>query len=693
MRENSRESFRNGTGHHVGSSWRAEKESRDAGGATERRRTECREGKKGDVAHKVSGAQAGSQTRRSFVEVVEGGTGHDGKVQEKVETIHWKGKYEDSEWLSKCAVGVLNQFSSISSVNERLDVRDFRFSSIYLGGRRILWCFETKSECEGFIRNSFFWKDCFLSMERWSDSFINNVRVAWVNCWGVPLSSWCSAFFTRMGRSFGDPIHIEDDTILRRRMDRGRILMLLPIDQVGPSKIQVVINRVIYEVKLEEDPIPISVSWIDNFLDLRNLKPHSNLNTLRSRKEEGEASSVRVTHKSDVLEIKEATGQVDGDEFSTMRRVEQQSSHNKGDIYAVRIPTSANHTLSESPHAGRRLADKGKGTWIKKFRVKARTICDKTAKINLDKRREEVGRTETVKSFYSTSSEDDSLERQISELQLCKGECSRRRLYSGPQSPSLDQVLVAHSSFHSEGLATRGRKEYSVTMCGFDGEGPWPITNVSQPHSTSSHNGRSEKGFGNEKGGGTSLFQEEVGGQMLIKDKNSGGEEVFSETDPGSGGMIQNRSKDDGLAKGLLLVLGEKESDGMGEINLSVVLSTPSPKKTSPKYKGLLAKMHGMQTRRDKSRDTVVSTNNEKWNLEVEITKVVEKGVELGVDFNSKSKTVWKTGKWNLEDEIFKVLETGKALGFDFHGIEDDMVEQLSRRETEDDERFKKAHR
>ncbi|KAK2654077.1 hypothetical protein Ddye_013933 [Dipteronia dyeriana] len=101
-----------------------------------------------------------------------------------------------------------------------------------------------------------------------------------------------------------------------------------------------------------------------------------------------------------------------------------------------------------------------------------------------------------------------------------------------------------------------------------------------------------------------------------------------------------------------------------------MMLATSSLKKKEPKAKGISSKMHGMITRRDKNMDV-------KWNLDVEIMKMVEKGVKLGFDFKSEQKTQLSKGNWNLEEEISKVIEKGSALGFDFNSIVDEMVDQL----------------
>ncbi|KAK2641448.1 hypothetical protein Ddye_023211 [Dipteronia dyeriana] len=149
------------------------------------------------------------------------------------------------------------------------------------------------------------------------------------------------------------------------------------------------------------------------------------------------------------------------------------------------------------------------------------------------------------------------------------------------------------------------------------------------------------------------------------------------------GGIINNAGRE-GQKEGMIQDLSEMRAEDLGEINLSVVLSSPPPKKYCAKAKGISSKIHGMKIRKDMN-------YNDKWNLEVEITKVVEKGVELGYDFNKEQKTLITKESWNLEEEISKVIETGSTLGFDFNGIENEMVDQLSRREIEDEDKLHEA--
>ncbi|KAI9195477.1 hypothetical protein LWI28_015283 [Acer negundo] len=114
--------------------------------------------------------------------------------------------------------------------------------------------------------------------------------------------------------------------------------------------------------------------------------------------------------------------------------------------------------------------------------------------------------------------------------------------------------------------------------------------------------------------------------------------------------------------------------------------------------KGMTTKSYKMRTTNSKEAEQRTKQENKieeevgvtiKWNLEKELTKVIENGVALGVNFNSEKYTELsgEIGQWNLEEEVAKVIETGKALGFDFNSREEEVTVFVARREEEDDDR------
>ncbi|KAK1591497.1 hypothetical protein Q3G72_008667 [Acer saccharum] len=107
-------------------------------------------------------------------------------------SMSWGGHNRMDDWLSKSAVGTLKQFESVESVNQKLEARGFNFSSTFMGGKQIVWSFESTCDRDGFISNSFFWRDCFSSMEAWKEQVRSSSldKIRWIDIHGVPLSCW-----------------------------------------------------------------------------------------------------------------------------------------------------------------------------------------------------------------------------------------------------------------------------------------------------------------------------------------------------------------------------------------------------------------------------------------------------------------------------------------------------------------------
>ncbi|KAK3218697.1 hypothetical protein Dsin_012667 [Dipteronia sinensis] len=125
-------------------------------------------------------------------------------------TMNWSSQEIDQVWIKRCAVGILKHFSDVSSVNKRLRCRGFKFTSAYIVDKSILWCFDSKSEKDGFKRSQFFWDDHFSSVVNWSDSIIPQAKVAWIDIKGVPMCFWDQKLFTKLGWMIGEPLLVDE---------------------------------------------------------------------------------------------------------------------------------------------------------------------------------------------------------------------------------------------------------------------------------------------------------------------------------------------------------------------------------------------------------------------------------------------------------------------------------------------------
>ncbi|KAK4849359.1 hypothetical protein QYF36_023951 [Acer negundo] len=85
----------------------------------------------------------------------------------------------------------------------------------------------------------------------------NDNTLAWVNCSGVPLNAWCASFLKKLFRAFSEAVLVNEKTISRHRLDRGRSLVIILYDSSCPSKINMVMGRERFQVSVSEDHSPV----------------------------------------------------------------------------------------------------------------------------------------------------------------------------------------------------------------------------------------------------------------------------------------------------------------------------------------------------------------------------------------------------------------------------------------------------
>ncbi|KAK3225737.1 hypothetical protein Dsin_005599 [Dipteronia sinensis] len=91
----------------------------------------------------------------------------------------------------------------------------------------------------------------------------------------------------------------------------------------------------------------------------------------------------------------------------------------------------------------------------------------------------------------------------------------------------------------------------------------------------------------------------------------------------------------------------------------------------------------------DKGKGSIdYDTNPEEWNLEVEITKIIEEAAKADTNLQAVQGEE-NNQMWDVEVEVAKVIEIGVALSFDFNNKNNELVNEILKRELADVERFK----
>ncbi|KAK3218050.1 hypothetical protein Dsin_012020 [Dipteronia sinensis] len=353
-----------------------------------------------------TGKSTGSQTPPSKVEEDNG---------EDAPSMFWTRQHNVEDWLPTCAIGVLKKFSSVSSVCRRLTNRGFSFSTSYLGNKNILWCFESEIEKEGFMSNKFFWEDCFTSMSRWTDSWTTSRKLVWINVYGTPLSCWEDLFFMELGSQIGTPLCVAKETSSKKRLDRGKVLVIIHSDRKKVSQINNSLEKKTFVVKQEVHPEPVSLKWLNQFLGLNDNSGASPKSSFRLRpRPTNEAGPI-----TKVMTDEEDKGQL----FRGFRRSHSWSSNQikKGKATSDKVVSEVNCFSYKFASGGKGKVDKGKRMWVRKSKDRKFPAYYGNTKLYIGKKKGHPTKLSSQKAHSSLSSESDSSTDEFFKSHLLKG--------------------------------------------------------------------------------------------------------------------------------------------------------------------------------------------------------------------------------------------------------------------------------
>ncbi|KAK4844424.1 hypothetical protein QYF36_020122 [Acer negundo] len=152
-----------------------------------------------------------------------------------------------------------------------LKCRGFHFQSSYIGGKFILWRFQSAYDCDGFINNKFFWANSYMSMSKWSSRKISKLHPEWISLGGVLLNVWNEYVFKQIGGMLREVLLIDDEDSKRVRLDRVRMLVCLPYGCSLPQKIIVYDGNKTFDVFVEKDMRIVKNKWLKDYLGLNQV--------------------------------------------------------------------------------------------------------------------------------------------------------------------------------------------------------------------------------------------------------------------------------------------------------------------------------------------------------------------------------------------------------------------------------------
>ncbi|KAK1577181.1 hypothetical protein Q3G72_019617 [Acer saccharum] len=600
---------------------------------------------------------ATSNSERSYAEVVYDhkklDQHSDFKKADKSIVMSWLERKEEREWLSRCAIGTLSVFCNYDSARNRLKARGFSFKTSYLGDNHILWCFETQLDRDGFLANRFFWEDCFSAMTKWNVSFIPKYKLVWIVCNEIPLFCWNSNFFLKIGGLVGEPLLVEADTVLKNRLDRGKVLVMKDPSLKVPQVVNVQTDHGTFLVSLSEDGNLVEMAWINQHLGILN--EDLNLNPPAENADSLEELETVTVQK--VKGKKGGAGHVRKVDRDKSLNLDLQSNHRAWTRGEVREERGGSQNFSDvrkeknlKEAYSLKTPEKGKGSWVRKSKVKPLGFCVNNAKLVIGKSRSDLGRGATDEDSSWTSSEAESGEVRKGCDTQWKGECSKNVGLS--QEAHEVSKEGPTSEFLHDNLYLEDPQAQPQIM-----ESP-------------------------SEGGTSGLAVNNLEGQMVIYVKETQLHSSMSSDDDST----QMEDRISPVSGDVLAACGEvsKVVNRPGKKNQAMIMRERNP-----------VKIHNMQTRSakkgsssKKAVDGEWIATKVSWNLDNEMARIVEESVARGINLNNRDSSRDKE-PWFVEEEVTKVIEVGAALGVDFNGKEQEMIDILLSREREDEDKLR----
>ncbi|KAK3205575.1 hypothetical protein Dsin_019621 [Dipteronia sinensis] len=547
------------------------------------------------------------------------------------EVVKWNEEIVDSRWISLCVVGVLKKISDVCAMINRCSERNIQLSSYYIEDKNILWKFKSVELRNDFIRRKDLWVDFFSFVRGWSNDITPQCRLSWIEFRGIPLNVWCEEFFLKLGWAVGEVLLVEEETVNREILCRGRTLTLIPNGRSCPQIVKVVVGGNSFSVSAREDPIPIDMGWISGKFGFGS----------------GDSTvPMGVGFEANVK--KRASGP----------KARGEATINK---------TTFQFPLAKAPVSRKVVQfdlglgsgnDMGLGSGMSKsgFLVKPRLACGILRKAHTNEKGIIIDAAVPINSATLNGLQNEAMDKgkNVEMTRWCEDSGDSLNVYSRDGSRNLYPFLGGEPS-----MAGINQVSDSNIVIDLRGGGCG----------------------GNDKNVGPS-FKEALlnGGQRNVLETGNMEAQVTNVVD--------------------------EEEDMSNEVRDRTRKFSSIRKVIKPCSS---VKCHGMKTRKDRRsiaagfddiRGGISGSNSVRgrWNLEVELTKAVEKGVAMGYfkvpsSINDRGAGIAGSresadGGWSFSNEVAKVIEMGVALGLDFKGKEDEVVAEIDRREKEDEARF-----
>lgn len=213
--------------------------------------------------HKVNKAASESMGFRtlgvSYAQAFkEGGQGrHKERNAPKQEMGHLTFSVEESviQKMNKAYVGQVSESGMSYAIQEEFNKQGFfDVKATPLGANLVLLEAEDDEAIPNLINNAKDWiGDWFEEIRSWCPSEIDNERLVWLKCYGIPAHAWNKEFFSFLFSGIGSFICADESTEKKECMDVARILYKTKVHDLVSRLVKVNINGDIFSIKMIEE--------------------------------------------------------------------------------------------------------------------------------------------------------------------------------------------------------------------------------------------------------------------------------------------------------------------------------------------------------------------------------------------------------------------------------------------------------
>ncbi|GMP52740.1 hypothetical protein CsSME_00018444 [Camellia sinensis var. sinensis] len=176
-------------------------------------------------------------------------------------TITVRALEEGNGWLYESVIVRLKSSCSVTDFQKELLIRDLGVVKFTIGGGRdVILSFNSVKmmqqemmKMEGWIKD---WTD---SVKVWKQGMIlDQERIVWLSCYGVPPNLWSFNTFNSIGRQWGQVIELDDNTLQLKNLQCGKVRIATSCMESINASIILDCKGVFYPVKICEEQIVIS---------------------------------------------------------------------------------------------------------------------------------------------------------------------------------------------------------------------------------------------------------------------------------------------------------------------------------------------------------------------------------------------------------------------------------------------------